>query len=88
MNLAELFDTVELIVDLPEYDLRAGSRGAVVDKYDGSTVEVEFADANGETRYLLPLQVHQFIVVWQHATHSQKHIEPQPQMRRLYVNGN
>jgi hypothetical protein len=63
-----LFDTVELLVDLPAYNLRAGSLGAIVHAHDDGTYEVEFTDAAGETVALCPLSAEQFIVVWQAKT--------------------
>lgn len=38
----ELFDTVELLVDLPEPNLRAGKRGAIVHVHSDDMFEVEF----------------------------------------------
>ena len=46
---------VELIRDLPEQRLRAGMRGAVVDRYGNDEYEVEFVGGNGETLALLAL---------------------------------
>ena len=37
----QLLDVVELIRDLPEHRLRAGMRGAVVDRYGNDEYEVE-----------------------------------------------
>ena len=51
----QLLDVVELIKDLPEQRLRAGMRGAVVDRYGNDEYEVEFVDGNGETLALLAL---------------------------------
>ena len=33
MTQPELFDVVELLVDLPKYNLRAGVQGAIVECY-------------------------------------------------------
>jgi Domain of unknown function (DUF4926) len=63
-----LFDTVELLVDLPAHNLRSGSLGAIVHAYEGGTYEVEFINAEGETTALCPLSAEQFIVVWQAKT--------------------
>jgi Domain of unknown function (DUF4926) len=62
------FDTVELLEDLPAYNLRSGSLGAIVHAYDDGTYEVEFTNAEGKTTALCPLSVEQFIVVWQAKT--------------------
>lgn len=51
----QLLDVVELIKDLPEHRLRAGMRGAVVDRYGNDEYEVEFVGRNGETLALLAL---------------------------------
>lgn len=40
----KLFDIVELLVDLPESNLRLGARGAIVDCYSDGNYEVEFSD--------------------------------------------
>lgn len=63
-----LFDTVELLVDLPAHNLRSGSLGAIVHVYDDGIYEVEFTTAEGETIALCPLSAEQFIVVWQAKT--------------------
>lgn len=61
----DLFDVVELLVDLPAHNLRAGDRGTVVDCYPDNTFEVEFVTERGERRASCPLSPEQFIVVWQ-----------------------
>ena len=61
----KLFDTVELVVDLPEQNLRVGDRGAIVHQYTDDVFEVEFTDEDGQTRALCALPVYKFIVVWQ-----------------------
>ncbi|MEG4067463.1 DUF4926 domain-containing protein [Microcoleus sp. Pol11C2] len=38
--MPELFDVVELLVTLPEYNLHQGVRGAIVDGYDEGNYEV------------------------------------------------
>jgi hypothetical protein len=63
-----LFDTVELLVDLPAYNLRLGSLGAIVHAYDARNYEVEFINAEGKTTALCPLSIEQFIVVCQAKT--------------------
>lgn len=61
----KLFDTVELLADLPEDDLRAGARGAIVHQHTDDVFEVEFMNEDGETLALRALPLRQFIVVWQ-----------------------
>lgn len=55
MNQPELFDVVELLADLPELALRAGTRGAIVHCHADDTYEVEFTNTEGETLALVPL---------------------------------
>ena len=52
MIKAQLFDTVELLVDLTENNLHAGARGAIVEQYDDEHFEVEFINEIGETEQL------------------------------------
>lgn len=51
-----LLETVVLIRDLPEYGLRAGDLGAIVELYDHQAVEVEFVSASGRTQALVTLR--------------------------------
>ncbi len=64
MTQPELFDVVELLIDLPEHNLRAGVQGAIVECYQDSNYEVEFSNSEGETLALCTLSARQFIVVW------------------------
>src|SRR5689334_2044410 len=68
--MVELFDVIELIIDIPERNLRAGSRGTVVHCYSETAFEVEFANEEGETLDLWSFTTDQFIVVWRNATHD------------------
>jgi len=70
MMKPELFDVIELLVDLPEHNLRPGVRGAIVHCHPDGTYEVEFTNENGETVALCPLSADQFIVVWQAQTRT------------------
>ena len=67
---SELFDVIELLVDLPEYALHAGTRGAIVYCHPDGTYEVEFTNAEGETVALCPLSADQFIVAWRAKTRT------------------
>ena len=49
---------------MPETNLQVGVRGAIVDRYDDGTYEVEFSDSYGETIALCVLSSEQFLVVW------------------------
>jgi hypothetical protein len=64
----ELFDVVELLADLPEPGLQAGSRGAIVECHSDQAYEVEFTNSTGETVAMMALDPSQFIVVWQAET--------------------
>jgi hypothetical protein len=66
--MPDSFDVVELTVDIPEYNLRAGMQGTIVHCHPGDAYEVEFTDETGETLGLLALRPKQFIVVWQART--------------------
>jgi len=45
----KLLDVVALLRDLPGAGLSRGQVGTVVEEFDGATVLVEFADAEGRT---------------------------------------
>jgi hypothetical protein len=51
-----VLDTVVLTRDLPQYRLRAGDLGAVVEVYEPDGLEVEFVTAAGRTEALVPLK--------------------------------
>ncbi len=53
----ELYDTVELAIDLPAASLQAGAVGAVVHIFHEPNLayEVEFADEDGRTLAMVPL---------------------------------
>jgi hypothetical protein len=57
VNIA-LLDTVVLDRDLPEYGLRRGDLGAVVEIYEPDGLDVEFVLASGETQALVELTTH------------------------------
>lgn len=55
-----LYDVVELAVDLPAEGLRAGAIGTIVDDYAGTAeYEVEFTDDDGRTVALTALRADQ-----------------------------
>jgi hypothetical protein len=68
MNKSELFDIIELLVDVPEYNLKVGTQGTIVECYDGQFYEIEFANSQGETELTCALSEKDFIVVWQAAS--------------------
>lgn len=64
MNEPELFDIVELLIDLPDRGLQAGMQGAIVESFGSHAFEVEFSNDKGETIKTLSLRSSQFVVVW------------------------
>lgn len=70
MSEPELFDIIELLVDLPNYHLQAGSQGAIVECFAEGEYEVEFANEDGETLELCTLSSEEFLVVWKASTKS------------------
>jgi len=53
----KVLDTVVLTTDLPEYRLRQGDLGAVVQVYEPDGLEVEFVTASGRTEALVTVKV-------------------------------
>ncbi|MCZ6681141.1 MAG: DUF4926 domain-containing protein [Candidatus Poribacteria bacterium] len=68
--MPDLFDVVDLVVDIPERGLRAGMQGTIVECHPNNAYEIEFADEQGETMDFLALYSNQFIVVWRAKTQS------------------
>ena len=74
----ELFDVVELLVDLPDIAVQAGKQGTIVEDYGDTShaqasqraYEVEFANSEGETIAMRALTPDQFVVVWKSDTKS------------------
>jgi hypothetical protein len=64
MNKPELFDVIELLTDIPEFSLRKGEQGAIVDDYDDGVFEIEFTNKKGETTALCSIPQDKFIIVW------------------------
>jgi hypothetical protein len=67
MKNPELFDVIELLIDLPAHNLSAGDRGAICEEYDNS-YEVEFTNLEGESIALIVLSIDSFVVVWRAAS--------------------
>lgn len=65
-----LFDVVELLIDLPESNLRAGIQGAIVECSQDNNYGVEFSNSDGETLALCALSAKQFVVVWSAKTET------------------
>lgn len=70
MSEPELFDIIELLVDLPNNHLRAGIQGAIVECFSAGEYEVEFANEEGESLALCTLSSEEFIIVWKASTKS------------------
>lgn len=63
-DLMKLFDVVALTVDLPNYKLRRGQVGTVVEILaDGAACEVEFCDREGRTYESVGLRPEQIMVL-------------------------
>lgn len=63
-NTIKLLDVVALIVALPEYNLRRGQVGTVVDILaEGNAFEVEFSDCEGRTFESLGLRPDQIMML-------------------------
>ncbi len=52
-----LLDTVVLNKDIPEYGLKSGDVGAVVEIYEPNGIEVEFVTGSGATQALVTLSI-------------------------------
>ncbi len=64
----ELFDIIELIVNLPTVNQFIGSQGTIVECFDDSKYEIEFTNEEGETIAQCVLSSDKFIVIWQSKT--------------------
>jgi Domain of unknown function (DUF4926) len=72
MKNPELFDIIELLIDLPDRSLCAGEsrsetlreRGAICEEYENSQYEIEFTNSDGESIALVALSLDAFVVVW------------------------
>lgn len=64
----QLYDTIELLIDLPDHNLHVGDRGAVVHQHPDEVFEIEFAMDTGETTALCALPASQFVVIWRAET--------------------
>lgn len=62
--MANIGDVIELTVDLPERNLRAGVQGTIVHCHQDEAYEVEFTNEAGETIDFLVLHPEQVIGVW------------------------
>jgi len=67
-----LYDVVALLEDLPEYDLRRGQVGTVVEEWQSGVYEVEFADTDGIAYAMVALHANQLMTLYWHPNPSQQ----------------
>jgi len=72
MNKPNLFDVIELTVNLPEENLARGAQGTIVECYPDGAYEVEFTDEDGQTLALCAILPEQFHIVYRHQTDTEK----------------
>ncbi len=78
MNIIELLDVVALTVDLPEYNLRRGQVGTVVEILaGGKAFEVEFSDRDGRTYESVGLRPNQIMILHYEPIKVQPMVEAQ-----------
>ena len=68
MNKPELFDVIQLLTDIPEFSLRKGEQGTIIDDYEDGVFEIEFTNKKGETTALCSISKDNFTVVWSSQT--------------------
>jgi len=68
MKNPRLFDVIELLIDIPEKNLKKGEQGSIIEDYQDGVYEVEFCNRNGETIALCPISHDKFTVVWSSET--------------------
>ncbi|TVR23558.1 MAG: DUF4926 domain-containing protein [Anaerolineaceae bacterium] len=67
----KIHDVVALLEDVPEYGLKRGQVGAIVEEWDAGVYEVEFADTNGVAYAMVALRATQMMLLrWQPAEES------------------
>ncbi|NCO76691.1 MAG: DUF4926 domain-containing protein [Cyanobacteria bacterium] len=64
----ELLDVIELLVDIPNFSLRKGEQGTIIEDYEDDIFEVEFANKKGEATAICSIHQDKFIVVWSSKT--------------------
>lgn len=74
MKRTNLFDVVELTVDLPDENLLHGARGTIVECYADGAYEVEFTDEDGQTLALCPVSSEQISIVHQANTADRRQV--------------
>ncbi len=62
--MIKLLDVVALVEDVPEYNLRRGQVGTVVEILAPDVFEVEFSDTNGHMYAEVALRTQQLMVLY------------------------
>lgn len=62
-NKIELLDTVALLEDLPQRNLKKGEVGTVVEILAPDVFEIEFSDDEGQTYTMFALRENQIVVL-------------------------
>ncbi len=62
-NKIELLDTVALLEDLPERNLKEGEVGTVVEILAPDVFEIEFSDDEGQTYAMFALRKNQIVAL-------------------------
>lgn len=61
MGEIKLHDSVALLCDLPDENLRRGEVGTIVEQWKDGAFEVEFSDDTGEAYAFVALRADQFV---------------------------
>ena len=64
--MMNLYDVVALLEDLPAEGLKRGQVGTLIEEWEPSIYEVEFADTNGITYAMVALREDQLMVLYWH----------------------
>lgn len=68
MNKPELLDVIELITDIPNFSLRKGEQGTIIEDYEDGIFEIEFSNKKGEATAICSIPQDKFIIVWSSKT--------------------
>ena len=67
-----LYDVVALVEDLPNAGLKRGQVGTIIEMWDTSVYEVEFADTDGVTYAQAALRADQLMTLYWHPHAAQQ----------------
>jgi len=62
-NKIELLDTIALLEDLPQRNLKKGEVGTVVEILSSNVFEIEFSDDEGQTYAMFALRENQIVTL-------------------------